>query len=600
MYSRTPRKFSEPVLTTSPHIGPGYYKSDLPQDLQRQQNAVTPFTSVTPRVSYFDEIARKSGPAPGTYDNADLISTVPAATAKAVPFGASKTPRFAEPAVTAPGPGQYDLVAHNDMAQAMRQLVKQSQRTSSHIQWKRKFVPPSIPYASQTAGYDEGPNGELVLRRKAAHLPSHGDFVRENAGTAFAKSTTKRQLWKEASTPGPGNYNVATAWQAFKDKKPEPQVIHEPPCIRFGEFVDVPGPGSYNPALESANHLKKGAILSKAKYSGISPTADPFSIATHATQTETIPGPGAYDVAEATKSRKPLHVGVKPFNSSAPRNLSAPAASGSRGAATPGPGNYSIMQSLVRKPQGTRIMTAAPFGTATSRFAESDRSLAPKQRMPGPASYDPPDTHGHHGSAKGGKSAKRHVGPVHKYRRTQSAEQAAFGTQQKRFKEVESTATKSGPPPGAYNVSSAYSALTQRKIRHVKPQTAPARMTNDGQASNDDRGAFAQPAEGPGPGDYDPIVPPRHTAAHPAVAVFLSRQPRLPEPRHLHPAPNAYGQPDPMVRKTFNTTLEGEHHRFGASVATALMKKAKAGGKVSARMAVKFKRIGNGNVVAAQ
>ncbi|KAI9222652.1 hypothetical protein BC828DRAFT_377939 [Blastocladiella britannica] len=617
MYSRTPRVFGESTVTTAPHIGPGYYQDDAvtgQSSLHRppvsQEGA--PFSSITPRVCYFDEVAKKSGPAPGSYEF-DQERTGPP---KAVPFGASSTPRFLDPPAKSPGPGAYDTSHRAEALQGLtaREMVRDTQQPEPHhIQWKRKFVPPSIPYGSLALGYDETADGELVLRQPqtnpnaAANLPSHGDFVRANAGTAFAKSTTQRTLWKEGTTPSPGQYNVAAAWQAFKDKKPECHPTHESRCIRFGDYVineakrqAVPGPGSYEtPPAPSSSH-KKGAIISRAESRFISPTSDPFSTATNHTRPESLPGPGAYNVAEASKSRKPLHVATKPFNSSEPRKLmSAPAtanASGSGAAAggVPGPGNYSVATTLLKKPQATgRSRSAAAFGSAAGRFAELERSMAPAKALPGPASYDgsSPSKKGtsmsaadSDGGSKSGPPPQRMRGPTikHQYRRgSDHARPTAFGSQQARFAAGGASpggpvpTTVGSPPPGSYDVAAAYTALTRRQIRH-RPPVGSRSPTSP--SSDSSRAGFVVPVEGPGPGDYNPAVAPRNPAgAGGAVtAVFLSRQPRLPEAKHLHPAPNAYQRLHGIVRKTFNATIGGEHHQVGASVSTALASCARA------------------------
>ncbi|KAI9189822.1 Sperm-tail PG-rich repeat-containing protein 2 [Blastocladiella emersonii ATCC 22665] len=615
MYSRTARHFSEPTTTTNPNIGPGYYQEDptatvLPSSTLPQ--AAAPFSSITPRVCYFDEVARRSGPAPGTYEPADVEDHQPV---KAVPFGASRTPRFADPAQRAPGPGSYDTTVVDRPTQllyATRQ-TREPPPSSSRIQWKRKFVPPSIPYGAQSYGYEESSTGDLTLRKLAsasdasAKLLGHGGFIRESAGTSFAKSTSKRQLWKEGANPGPGNYNVAAAWQAFRDKKPEWHPSHESRCIRFGDYVineaqrqAVPGPGSYDMPRAHASHLKKGPILSKAVNSSITPTADPFSTG-NPMPPASIPGPGAYDIVEATKQRKPLHVAMKPFNSSENRKLmdkSSPLRSGttptttttttSSGADAPGPGKYTIATSLLRKSQALgRPASAAPFGTATQRFSETERSLAPAKRTPGPATY----TSGEPVSRTGKRSqgSKRLVGPVHQFSRSRpdGAVAPAFGTQRERF----AGSDPSGPPPGTYDVAGAYTALRTKGRLGVQRGAGGA---PDLGATPCDRSAGIVPAEGPGPGEYEPSPLPRGPAAA-ARAVFVSRQPRLVSPRHTHPAPNAYGigvgSQDPMVRRTFNATLPGAHHPVGASVATALAGHARG-------RAVGFRRRKGDDVVA--
>ncbi|KNE54978.1 hypothetical protein AMAG_00915 [Allomyces macrogynus ATCC 38327] len=337
MYSRSARKFIEPNRATNAEIGPGYYEPDGAAASTALGAAVlpstAPFSSITPRVCYFDEVARQSGPAPGCYDTANVDPHHQPV--RAVPFAASKAPRFADPPPKAPGPGTYSV--DRDRARQLRSLRLSQLKPAGagtaltrgggssdgpRIKWQRKYTPPSIPYGAQAVGYEEDYDGTLLLRRtqsatdNSARLVGHKDLLRENAGTNFTKSQTRRQLWRETDTPGPGNYNVTAAW-----RKPDSFPNHEAPCVRFGDFVineanrqAVPGPGSYDLPKDSTAYLKRGPILAKSTTHGITPTSDPFSIVPH--PTDTSPGPGAYDVTAATHPRKPLHLGAKPFNTS--------------------------------------------------------------------------------------------------------------------------------------------------------------------------------------------------------------------------------------------------------------------------------------------
>ncbi|KNE56634.1 hypothetical protein AMAG_02422 [Allomyces macrogynus ATCC 38327] len=359
MYSRSARKFIEPNRATNAEIGPGYYEPDGTAATTALGAVVlpstAPFSSITPRVCYFDEVARRSGPAPGCYDTANVDPHHQPV--RAVPFAASKAPRFADPPPKAPGPGAYSV--ERDRARQLRTLrLSQLKPAGSgmtgargggssdgpRIKWQRKYTPPSIPYGAQAVGYEETDDGSLLLRRtqsatdNSARLVGHKDLLRENAGTNFTKSQTRRQLWRETDTPGPGNYNVTAAW-----RKPDSFPNHEAPCVRFGDFVineanrqAVPGPGSYDLPKDSTAYLKRGPILAKSTTHGITPTSDPFSVVPY--PADTSPGPGAYDVTAATHPRKPLHLGAKPFNTSATRFNPSSTPTTPSTTTTPGPG----------------------------------------------------------------------------------------------------------------------------------------------------------------------------------------------------------------------------------------------------------------------
>ncbi|KAI9326042.1 hypothetical protein DFJ73DRAFT_954905 [Zopfochytrium polystomum] len=112
MYSRAIRKFLEPSADhANPNLGPGCYTSDeatLIAGKSLNESGFAPFSSIAPRVSYFDEIVN-TGPAPGAYDpppTLDLYSTHHA-TDRASLFGKSRAPRFKAAVSKTPGPGSY-------------------------------------------------------------------------------------------------------------------------------------------------------------------------------------------------------------------------------------------------------------------------------------------------------------------------------------------------------------------------------------------------------------------------------------------------------------------------------------------------------------
>jgi hypothetical protein len=76
-----------------------------------------------------------------------------------------------------------------------------------------------------------------MTKQAQANMRAHGDFLRDNAGTAFGKSSAPRAMWEAPPVPSPGQYNVIQAWHNLKDKHPEHHPGHEAKCTRFGEII---------------------------------------------------------------------------------------------------------------------------------------------------------------------------------------------------------------------------------------------------------------------------------------------------------------------------------------------------------------------------
>lgn len=111
MYSRSVRKFLQPSHDhANPNLGPGCYTADettLIAGKSLNETGFAPFSSLAPRVTYFEENATV-GPAPGAYDPpAYLNSTSRHTTNRATLFGKSRAPRFRQPVSKTPGPGTY-------------------------------------------------------------------------------------------------------------------------------------------------------------------------------------------------------------------------------------------------------------------------------------------------------------------------------------------------------------------------------------------------------------------------------------------------------------------------------------------------------------
>ncbi|KAJ1516913.1 Sperm-tail PG-rich repeat-containing protein 2, partial [Coelomomyces lativittatus] len=354
-------------------------------------NSSAPFLQKSPRVCYFDELAKNSGPAaPGSFDISD--SDTAHRVVKAVPFAASQSPRFAQTPSTTPGPGSYTTSNVDgkfiNSADKDRKSHKFNDTKKKKIVWKRKFMPPSIPYGAQAYGYEETEDGQLVLRRSGhkaesdpkERLANHGDFLRANAGTYFGKSTSRRYVWEDNGNPAPGMYNISKPWNISTIKNF--RQINSQTCVRFGEYViadalrkAIPGPGTYNAQAHPSSESPKCVPFGKSPARTSKPPVTPFAYNSQPSDTLT-PGPCSYDVAKATLSKKPMHVSRKPFDSSGYRFSSIVQT------CAPGPGKYEIASQIVK--EENRTPTSA-FGSVSERFMPPTRV-----DTPGPAEYQKP------------------------------------------------------------------------------------------------------------------------------------------------------------------------------------------------------------------
>jgi hypothetical protein len=204
MYSRAERTAKD-TKTANPNLGPGSYQKD---DMRKSGPSYAPFSSLSPRVSFFESNV-KSGPAPCSYDGPNDFKVN-----KSALFGHSQTVRFCIQKCVAPGPGTYGPSESALLQQKTRkgqkavfnqvpvgvcedeksnqqidtEPIKNTENTGqklngtrmslinrtgivipqkhnndqqiiSSIVWKRKYLPPSIPMGRYAYGYQENKDG---------------------------------------------------------------------------------------------------------------------------------------------------------------------------------------------------------------------------------------------------------------------------------------------------------------------------------------------------------------------------------------------------------------------------------------------------------
>ncbi|KAL7754089.1 Sperm-tail PG-rich repeat-containing protein 2 [Sorochytrium milnesiophthora] len=557
MYTRSSRFTARAQTETGETVGPGTYDGDATllkakQSPKRQKQA--PFLTVAERVSAFDQWAKQSAASPDAYEP---YAASPRSK-KAVPFAASKNPRFADPSERSPGPGVYTT-------QSPMFKKKHTQRAPQHeifsgIKWTRKSVPPSIPYGAQCAGYEENNVGEMKLRDSdatpspAARMLAHGSLTRINAGTNFAKSKSGRKLWAEAKTPSPDVYNVEEAWKVYKDKRVVGNTVDDRDTLRFGSLVindakrkGVPGPGSYSMPADRSG-VKHAPTLASRVRRLVTPTANPFNSASPTY--EQTPGPGAYDSAETAFAKKQALVSTKAFSSTSGRFEQH----GKDKA--PGPGRYGGGHSSLVK--ASKSQAGAAFGSIADRGAGGKA-----KQIPGPGSYELSGSLLHKRAESGAKKVLHQF----TYSPDNDAASAAFGSQAERF----DSRGANGPSPASYDVVEAHQRLTQKTVAQpVSPRSVHKFREDEIMPIHEYT---------PGPAEYNAEPSEDYMAmTHPSSS-FISTASRFSNLGGKdRPAPNHYSPKPDLVHKTFNVTLEGDHYvtaKVVARPAEAVHKKVK-------------------------
>ncbi|KAI8913335.1 hypothetical protein EDD86DRAFT_244979 [Gorgonomyces haynaldii] len=386
-----------------------------------------PFSSLTPRVSYFEELI-SNGPSPGAYDGWTGLEVTHPRHGGAV-FGHSQTKRFSDKRNVVPGPGAYMIpstVGHDTKPaspkkvskaiwnqfpvgvydpempkeeQSIHELMEEGEHVGpaakkmpitdkhgykiapdpqrlkmiSSIVWKRKYIPPSIPVGQYAYGYQENGDGDLD---QSALITSFAEQAkRRNKGFKFT-SSGERAFFKIQDSPGPNAYNPTTPGY---EQVANAALMTLAPCKRMTDVIvseamkmSVPGPGAYDlkaPLQQKLNEPRNRIKLEKdIERSYLNQEHAKF------------PGPSAY-YPEYSVHPKPKSFKPQPFGSTTKRFESP-----SKLSQAPAVGAYEIskVESIGTKKQRQAIFkTKAVFGAAGARFV---KQTIPSQ--PGPGAYN--------------------------------------------------------------------------------------------------------------------------------------------------------------------------------------------------------------------
>jgi hypothetical protein len=308
MYSRSERKFLQPDKDkANPNLGPGYYARDETMVVNKKSVNYAPFSSLTPRVSHFEQQIA-FGPPPGSYDVNLSINSEHAAL-----FGRSRTVRFSKNNSAAPAPGTYAIpstiqikkkstaerkctagglnhkpyVLENSAEEIQSLYIPDTKdeeqveecdkglnangqsvdleipsslanhsKAKHKLTWRRKHLPPSIPTGKYVYGYEENEDGELVPKKphkqliveEPSHLFSFTEKAKyENRGHGFPKSR-QGLTFKTTENPAPGQYEPKQSDKSIQN----PALVALSPCKRLTDEIintaikqSVPGPGKF-------------------------------------------------------------------------------------------------------------------------------------------------------------------------------------------------------------------------------------------------------------------------------------------------------------------------------------------------------------------
>ncbi|KAG2374856.1 hypothetical protein C9374_010230 [Naegleria lovaniensis] len=382
--------------TTGENIGPGCYLSHDPIG-RTPRYASAPFSSTEKRKT-ITSTEKFQTPGPGSYHK-PLESPYEPYKKDASSVFKSATSRFNQSSLIQsqelPGPGSY---FNHDTEQYLKRKTgsPKNKRTSSP---RHLSTAPSIPANSQSHGYEEGPNGELIRQSspvrgyKGTQDDSIGPgayFSDENTTNSKSlknqgifSSNTKRHLFKLQDTPGPGTYSdqghssshadLRNYVSVFNSKTKRSSLI-PPDKLKSTNL----GPGSYE--TKEPKYMKE----KKKQLPFGSTTSRPLD-ASISTSFMNTPGPGEYfkkDINDLPTNQDVAKVHGA-FNSKSERFIY-------RSDTTElGPGSYishdsnSLLSELSRKTKGSYGV----FGSTTARFTYRET----KPSAPPPGSYNPSD-----------------------------------------------------------------------------------------------------------------------------------------------------------------------------------------------------------------
>ncbi|KAI8922004.1 hypothetical protein DFJ77DRAFT_444919 [Powellomyces hirtus] len=519
MYSRSQRKFMAPDADhANPRLGPGCYTQDEPALISGKlfgDEGYAPFSSLTPRHSYFDDTITR-GPAPGAYPIEHLRPALHNPH-KAPEFGMSKVPRFGRSHNHNPGPGTY---RNADFTTKIK-----SPRHKKETEFKLELSSRTHPLTRQPVqGKEEEEGGgkevpkekerEVVRRKSDPARPTvHGHVI--PGGKAKSERTY--------SAGGGGKSKIV-----WRRKHGAPSIPPTRMAFGFQENADgdlVPRkPPKITPDTAPAyNALTSFAEASKRDHRGVS-FSHPSEYADqdgrlHFTTLDT-PAPGVYETYSvqnyyATKSMTGNEAAIMTLSPCV--RLTDEILNVEKKKNVPGPGAYNIkapIQENLLRPRN-RIL----FSSVGGHIHPSEYNATEQIRTPGPGAYHP-------------EMAEANAKPA-------PARSQPFGSTTTRFADL----GKSGgmPAPGSYELDE-IDSLANRILKKS------SRPTPGGFGSISERFTPQKRNLDPGPGTYDPDSHSPLTT-HSNTNTPSTPQPPPPPPRHIYTSSTKPPRPPTRITK---------------------------------------------------
>ncbi|KAJ3354669.1 Sperm-tail PG-rich repeat-containing protein 2 [Entophlyctis luteolus] len=476
MYSRAARRFLEPDADhANPNLGPGCYTADeatLIAGKTLGENGYAPFSSLAPRVSYFEESVIH-GPSPGAYDPL-LQPLVVHNTEKAALFGKSRAIRFKNIVSFTPSPNTYILPS------SLKKV--ENKRASTSLRGLEEFpldytkLGDTITFQGVGTTKANIPSKSKGTEQQISQDDSNGakpDINTEEITTKVAKISKPKRVIVKSAEPRPSiiwrrkyvppSIPVGRSAFGYQENESGDLVPRSPPK----RSVD-PGP-AYNfvtSFVEKNKHEKNGFRFAKDK-KGLK-----FAVTDS-------PGPSVYDVSFAEKLMKAREYGNGPaVMTLAPCvRLTDEILTDALKKAVPGPGAYDL-SSKIQHPRmpGANV---PGFGSSSNHAAPSNYIPTDMMKTPAPGTYYP-------------EFATINKPPAYRPQ--------PFGSTTSRFDNTAEERSRQEPAPGSYELASfETSNLGERRARLMTP--GGSRPKAFGSVS--ERFIKSKPQKAPGPGQYD-------------------------------------------------------------------------------------------------